>query len=293
MKKAKVATVQMDCEPNNTEGNMQRALGMIRNAKRRGAQLIVLPHMFANGYNSFLHPSRVAEEYDGPTVTFLKTVAQKLKIYLLGSFIEGIDGSYYDTSIVVDPKGDIIGSYRRVSLWQDETDDFARGEDLCIVDTSIGRAGLLVSRDLTIPEIARTLAFEGADILLISAAIDDHAYWAVCCRARAIENACFVIAANRIGVENNLSYCGHSMIIDPEGRVLSDSESREEYSAAELDPRIMEKERANYWQLVEIEESLGIEQGEYLSEPMRCRSKVPSNSGNEKRKSVGKGRKKK
>lgn len=274
MRKAKVATVQMDCQPLNRDGNLEKALGFIRDAKRMGAELVVLPHMFATGYNVFIHPSKVAEDTEGPTLSYLKTVSRKLKIHIVGGFVEKCDSDFFDTTVVIDTKGDIIGSYRRISLWLDEANDLRRGEDLCIVDLPIGRAGLLVSRDLTLPEMARSLAFEGAELIMISGALDDHAYWEVFSRARAIENACFVVASNRVGVERQLSYCGHSMIIDPEGMILSDSESREEARVAELDPKIMDIEREEYWQLVELEESFGIEQGEYLSEPMSCRSKV-------------------
>jgi len=289
LRKAKVATVQMDCQHLNREGNLEKALMFVRDAKKMGADLVVLPHMFATGYNVFINPSKVAEDIDGSTVSYLKTISKKLNIIVVGGFVEKCDTEFFDTTIVADPRGDIIGSYRRISLWQDESNDLSRGEDLCIVDTPIGRAGILVSRDLTFPEIARSLAFEGAEIIMISGALDDHAYWEVFCRARALENACFVVASNRVGVEGQLSYCGHSMIIDPEGRILSDSESREEAKVAELDPTIMDKEREEYWQLVELEESFGIEQGEYLSEPMSCRSKVSDESCSEKKpKTTGK-----
>lgn len=274
MRKAKVATVQMDCQPLNREGNLEKALKFVRDAKKMDAELAVLPHMFATGYNVIIHPSRVAEDIEGSTVSYLKTISKKLKIHVVGGFVEKCDKDYFDTTVVTNTKGEIIGSYRRISLWQDEINDLSRGEDLCIVDTPIGRAGILVSRDFTFPEIARSLAFEGAELILISGALDDHAYWEVFCRARAIENACFVVASNRVGVERELSYCGHSMILDPEGRVLSDSESKEEARVAELDPKIMDIEREEYWQLVELEESIGIAEGEYLSEPMSCRSKV-------------------
>jgi len=73
------------------------------------------------------------------------------------------------------------------------------------------------------------------------------------------------------------------MIVDPEGRVLSDSESKEEARVAELDPKIMDMEREEYWQLVELEESIGIAEGEYLSEPMSCRSRVSDESRAEKK----------
>lgn len=274
MRKATVATVQMDCEPMNTEGNMETALALIRAAKKRGAELAVLPHMFATGYNILLHPSKLAEALNGPTVTFLRTVSQKLKLSLVGGFIEKSGSLYYDTTMILDDRGEVAGSYRRASLWPDEENEVIRGDDLCVFELPLGRAGLLISRDLSIPEMARTLAFEGADILLISAAMEDHAYWEVFARARAMENACYVVAANRIGIEGELSYCGHSMIVDPSGRVISDSESRQEASVAELDPVIIETARSDDWQLVELSESFGLEAGEYLSEPIRCRTTV-------------------
>lgn len=273
-RKATVAAVQMDCEPMNTKGNMETALSLIRVAKNRGAELVVLPHMFATGYNTFLHPSRVAEDLSGSTMTFLRTVSQKLKIALLGGFIEDCGGKFYDTTVVMDGRGSIVGSYRRMSLWQDEEDDLLRGDDLCIVDLPMGRGGLMVSRDVTIPEIARTLTFEGAENLLVSAAIEDHAGWSVFARARAMENGCYVIASNRIGIEGELSYCGHSMIIDPNGLTLADCESRQEVAIAELDPKVIAQARGEDWQLVELEESFDLEQGGYLSEPMTCKTRV-------------------
>lgn len=275
MRKATVAAIQMDCEPMNGKGNMETALKLIRTAKKGGAELVVLPHMFATGYNTFLHPSRVAEDLSGPTVTFLRAMSQKLRISLLGGFIEGCGGKYYDTTVALDPEGAIAGSYRRITLWEDEEDDLLRGDDLCVVDLPPGRAGLLVSRDFSIPEIARTLTFEGAEMLLMSGALDDHASWRVFVRARAMENACFVVAANRIGIEGDLSYCGHSMIVDPNGRVLADSESRQEAVVAELDPKVLGQTRSDDWQLVELDESFDLNAAGYLSEPMTCKAKVP------------------
>ncbi len=149
--------------------------------------------------------------------------------------IQSDNGKVSATCLIFDDQGQRVGRYDKIHLFDvhvPETDEsylesatIAAGDHILIVDTPAGRLGFSVCYDLRFPELFRQMASRGMDLFVAPSAFTERtgaAHWEILLRARAIENQCFVIAANQGGVhENGRETYGHSMIVDPWGQVLS------------------------------------------------------------------------
>jgi predicted amidohydrolase len=192
-----------------------------------------------------------AQPLDGTCITWARSIARELGIDLLaGSIVERVPGQEKsaNTSVHVDPNGEIRAVYRKIHVFDAEVDgvlytgsreEQAGGE--VVVSELRGGAGLGLSvcYDIRFPELYRILAVRGAEILAVPSAFTlattrDH--WEVLLRARAIENQCFVVAANQIGVNGAGSRSGgRSLIVDPWGLVLATAPDEETAIVADLD----------------------------------------------------------
>ena len=229
------AAVQMASGPDRPV-NLARASELVREASERGARLVLLPEVFAwRGPRP--EEREHAERIPGPTTAVLAALARDLGIHLCaGSLLEAASGEArpFNTSCLFAPDGELIGRYRKVHLFDvdlpgrvtvSESETRAPGKDVVVVPTRVGTLGLSVCYDLRFPELYRRLARGGAEILLVPSAFTfptGAAHWEVLCRARAIENQCYVLAADQTGTSpNGVPDYGDSCIIDPWGRVLA------------------------------------------------------------------------
>jgi predicted amidohydrolase len=245
----RAAAIQLTAT-DDVEANRATAERLVRGAAAAGAQLVVLPEKWT-GLGSGAVLQAVAQPLDGPVMAWARALATELRIDLVaGSFSERVDGSpkLANTSVHVGPDGDVQGAYRKVHLFDVEVDGTvyreseheSPGEELVVTTTAGGiEVGLTVCYDVRFPELYRALAVRGARVLTIPAAFTlpttrDH--WEVLVRARAIENACFVVAANQIGEHApGLRSGGRSLIVDPWGVVLAQAPDRETFIVADLD----------------------------------------------------------
>ena len=234
----------------DTARNLATADRLVRAAARDGASLVVLPEKW-----SVLGPLDVlragAQRLDGPALTWARDVAGELGIDLVaGSISERVEGREMlaNTSVHVGPDGRDRAVYRKVHMFDVEVDGTvfheSAGEepgDELVVSTTAGgvEVGLSVCYDLRFPELYRALAVAGARVLTVPSAFTyattrDH--WAVLLRARAIEDQCFMVAANQIGEHApGLRTGGRSMIVDPWGVVLAVAPDTETHIVADLD----------------------------------------------------------
>jgi predicted amidohydrolase len=245
----RAAAIQLTAT-DDVEANRATAERLVRGAAAAGAQLVVLPEKWT-GLGSGAVLQAVAQPLDGPVMAWARALAAELRIDLVaGSFSERVAGSpkLANTSVHVGPDGEVKGAYRKVHLFDVEVDGTvyreseheAPGEELVVTTTAGGvELGLTVCYDVRFPELYRALAVRGARVLTIPAAFTlpttrDH--WEVLVRARAIENACFVVAANQIGEHApGLRSGGRSLIVDPWGVVLAQAPDRETFIVADLD----------------------------------------------------------
>jgi predicted amidohydrolase len=245
----RAAAVQLTATPDKAR-NLETADRLVRRAAADGARLVVLPEKWSLlGRGADLRDG--AEPLDGPAVTWARDAARELAIDLVaGSVAERVEGEakLRNTSLHVGPDGEVKAVYRKVHMFDvevegtvyRESDHEAPGEDVVLSATAEGvELGLTVCYDVRFPELYRILAVRGARIVTIPAAFTvpttrDH--WEVLVRARAIEDQCFVIAANQVGEHaQGLRSGGRSMIVDAWGLVLAQAADSETVITADLD----------------------------------------------------------
>ena len=249
----RAAAVQLNATE-DLDRNLQIADSLTRNAARQGAEIVVLPEKWTVlGRSEVIEQS--AQTLDGPAVSWATGIAKELAIDLIaGSFVERRAGQEKtsNTSLHVGPDGTIRAAYRKLHMFDVEVDGTVYAESAReqagdeVVTTTIAagtgqprQLGMTICYDVRFPELYRALSERGAELLAVPAAFTlattrDH--WETLLRARAIENQCFVIAANQIGEHppGNRSG-GRSMIVDPWGLVLASAPDRECAIVAELD----------------------------------------------------------
>jgi deaminated glutathione amidase len=254
----RAAAIQLTAT-DDVAANRATAERLVRGAAAAGAQLVVLPERWsARGWGVVWRGA--AQGLDGPLVAWARALAAELRIDLVaGSFSERVAGAekLSNTSVHAGPDGELRGVYRKVHLFDvevegtvyRESEHEAPGDELVVTQAAGGvELGLSVCYDVRFPELYRALAVRGARVLSIPAAFTlpttrDH--WEVLVRARAIENACFVVAANQIGEHApGLRSGGRSLIVDPWGIVLAQAPDREAFIVADLDLEAQARIRA-------------------------------------------------
>ncbi len=245
----RVAAVQLNSTTERSV-NIAAADRLTRAAAADGAELIVLPEKWtAIGSHDDLRA--VAETLDGPGVTWARETARELQVDLIaGSIVELLPGDekFANTSLHIDPRGDVRAVYRKIHMFDvevggrryEESALERPGEEIVISETAGGvELGLSICYDLRFPELYRILAVRGARIIVLPSAFTlgttrDH--WETLIRARAIENQAFVVAANQVGAHAAGYHSGgRSMIVDPWGVILAQAADRPAQIVATLD----------------------------------------------------------
>jgi predicted amidohydrolase len=229
-----VALVQLDAT-GDVDANIQRATTLADEAAASGARLVALPEylQYRGGNDGFRASAR---PIPGPFTDAFGEVARRRDAWILvGSLAEsGTDPERpYNTSVLIGPDGSIAASYRKIHLFDVAVDagpvdaESARvsaGSEPCVVDIDGIAVGLTICYDLRFPELYRTLALAGAQVLTVPANFTERTgrdHWEVLLRARAIENGAWVLAPSQIGGPPGSPAFGRSMIIDPWGTVVA------------------------------------------------------------------------
>jgi predicted amidohydrolase len=254
----RAAAVQLT-STQDRDRNLETADRLTRDAAARGAELVVLPEK----WSVYGRPEDIvagAEPLDGPALTWARDVARELGIDLVaGSIAERVDGAERgaNTSVHVGPDGEDRAVYRKVHMFDVEVGGRvyresaieSPGDEVVLTETAGGTGvGLSVCYDLRFPELYRILAVRGARILVVPAAFTlatTREHWEVLLRARAIEDQCFVVAANQVGEHApGLQTGGRSMIVDPWGVILAQAPDVECVVVADLDLERQDEIRA-------------------------------------------------
>lgn len=245
----KVGVVQM-VSSTKVEENLHFVEQMLIKAKEESVSLILLPENFAcMGFAD--QKVSIAEVYDaGPIQDKLGQLAKKYGIWIIAGTlpIKGKGTKVRSSSIVFDNQGLKVARYDKIHLFDVRVNDkeahqesltIERGNEVTVVDTPIGKVGLTVCYDLRFTELYQALLKKGAEVFTVPSAftaITGQAHWEVLLRARAIENFCFVLAAGQGGQhENGRHTHGHSMIIEPWGRILAKIKTGVGLITAEVD----------------------------------------------------------
>jgi predicted amidohydrolase len=223
----RAAAVQTLARLGDFEHNIAIATAYVEDAVRQGVELIVFPECMDTGYlfDSPEHCRALAETVpNGPFLKALSMLAKKYAIYVASGITEWDPEKekIFNSGIMFNRKGEVICHYHKQFLATHDQNWFAFGERGCpVVETDLGRIGLLICFDGRIPEIFRAMAMQDADIIVDMAnffAMDQADMWGP---ARSYENGVWLVAATKAGWERSIYYPGGSMIVDPKGRVLS------------------------------------------------------------------------
>jgi deaminated glutathione amidase len=255
----KVGLIQMrsGLEP---QKNLAAALALIDEAGRGGADYVLTPEMtnILARKRDDLFAKIVTEERD-PTLATLREVARQLGIFVhIGSLaIKASTEKAVNRSFLIDRRGDVVARYDKIHMFDvdlaggesyRESNNYRAGELAVFADLPWGRLGLTVCYDLRFPALYRALAEAGASFLAIPSAFTKQtgeAHWHVLLRARAIETGCFVFAAAQGGKhENGRETFGHSLVVDPWGRILAEGGVEPGVVMAEVDPAEVAAARA-------------------------------------------------
>lgn len=253
----KIAIIQMTSAA-DVVVNLDDLTHQIREAASNGAVFISTPeNSDFMSEDEVKRDAHMFDEHDHPFIAHFKNLAKELKVWIhLGSIkIKSDDHKKYNRSYLISDEGNVVAKYNKIHLFdvdlpsgeiRRESSSIKAGNKAVDVQTEIGHFGMTVCYDIRFPHLYRTLSQSGADILLIPAAFTvptGEMHWEVLLRARAIENGAYVIAAAQCGVhDGGRKTYGHSMVINPWGKVIAEAGNEPTILYADID----QKEIANF-----------------------------------------------
>jgi len=240
----RIALAQITSSTEKT-ANLELAKQLLSKAKNKGARMIAFPEFlmaFSPSTQSAEELAEISETLAGPFTQSLREAAKAADIETLATIYEKSDvpGRVYDTALWIDTSGHLSAVYRKLHLYDalgfKESDKFLAGSELAQpFKSAIGGIGMMICYDLRFPELSRLLTLMGAEMLMSPSGWVQGdmkvEHWQTMVRARALENGCYVIAPDQVG---NI-YIGHSMVVDPFGRVVIDMGERQDLAIVDLD----------------------------------------------------------
>lgn len=244
----KVGVCQMKVTGQKEE-NLAKARAMINEASKQGSRMVILPEMFNCPYQERRFPE-LAEQYPaGRTFQMLEEAAREEGIYLVGGSVPERDGpDLYNSSFAFDPRGRLIARYRKTHLFDvdiaggisfQESKTLSRGREITVAKTELCTFGLAICYDIRFPELARLMATEGAEMVILPGAFNmttGPVHWELLLRSRAVDNQVYLVGAAPAR-DLNAPYVsfGHSAVIDPWGSVVAQADEKETIIYAGID----------------------------------------------------------
>ncbi|RBW70661.1 carbon-nitrogen family hydrolase [Bacillus taeanensis] len=248
----KFSIYQMDIVPGSPETNRKRVQAWIEQVvQTEKPDTVVLPEMWTTAY-TLPELETIADMNGEPTKSLLQELAIKHHINIIGgSIANNVDGEIYNSAFVVNRKGNVVYQYDKIHLvpMLDEPTYLKGGQKATEVFELDGiKMGAIICYDLRFPELARSLALEGAQVLHILAEwpLARKSHWKHLQLARAIENQMYVVSANRVGTHDGVEFAGTSLVIDPWGDIVREgSVEKEETLTVLLDLEKVKQVRKN------------------------------------------------
>ncbi|MBI2785302.1 MAG: carbon-nitrogen hydrolase family protein [Legionella longbeachae] len=257
----RVALIQMVSSANVAD-NLQHLEKLMQQARAEDAELVVLPENFAFMGLNEKDKLQIGEVYgEGPIQQKISHLAKKFSMWVIAGTIplKGMGSKVRASCLVYDAEGKSVARYDKIHLFDvnvspneayQESMFIEPGHELALVDTPVGKIGLTVCYDLRFPELYQLLMLQGAQLFTVPSAFTSQtgiAHWEVLLRSRAIENLCYVLAANQGGLhDNGRSTYGHSMIVNPWGKILSQMEAGKGVVTVNIDLQEQEELRRNF-----------------------------------------------
>ncbi|RKN37021.1 nitrilase-related carbon-nitrogen hydrolase [Streptomyces hoynatensis] len=250
----RIALVQVASPPEEPPAARRERVGRMV-AGARGADLVVLPELWAAGYFAFDSYAERAESLaEGPTVTAARAWARELGAHVhLGSLVERDPrGDLFNTAALIAPDGALVHAYRKIHVFghaSREAELLTPGRELTVADTRFGRLGATTCYDLRFPELWRGLVDLGATTVVVPAAwpAARRAHWRLFTSCRAVEEQVLLIACNAVGTQDGgVELGGHSRVVDAWGTVLAEAGTEEGVTFCEADPGAVARVRAEF-----------------------------------------------
>lgn len=227
--------VQPDVVWEDREANFERVRRLLDASPPRG--LVILPEMFSVGYSMDIET--IGEEEEGPTEQFMREIAEAFDVAVVGGLvIRRPNGKGLNAAVAVGPRGDVLARYAKLHpfSYAGEHRHYEPGREIALFEWEDMTVAPFVCYDLRFPEIYRHACLRGADVFVTIAnwPTPRLAHWQTLLTARAIENQAYVAGVNRCGSDPNVTYPGHSMIVDPRGRVVAEAGANEEVLTVEI-----------------------------------------------------------
>lgn len=231
--------------------SMAQAIAMVRTAAEQGADMVLLPELWRTGPFEVAQSLSAAESTSGETAAELSGLAAELGIWLHGgSILERADGHIYNTSLLFDPDGTLVATYRKRHLFGFDTGEaslISSGHEVVVVETPLGPTGMATCYDLRFPEHFRLLVDAGATAVLLPSGWPQRriGHWEVLTQARAIENQLLLLGCNACGDSGGTALGGRSMVVDAWGDTV-EAANEAELLMADVDPGSVARTRAAF-----------------------------------------------
>ncbi|HEY5455957.1 MAG TPA: carbon-nitrogen family hydrolase [Acidothermaceae bacterium] len=248
----RIALLQLridDSEP--ASDRIARVLALVKG--QAGADLVVLPELWVPGAFGYRGYQASATALPGVAITSLAAIARDIGVHILaGTVIEQDGDELHNTAVLISPAGEVVYTYRKVHLFgfdRGEAEMLTPGDDIsAYAMPGFTTLGMTTCYDLRFPELYRLLLDAGAQLVVIPAgwpaARLDH--WLLLLRARALEDQLFVVGCNQVGTQEGVELAGHSVVVDPWGRIIAEAGTDEEVLLVDIDLAMVSKIRAEF-----------------------------------------------
>jgi len=245
----KVGLVQYNPDFENKNSNQKKIIKLIESVKTK-INLFVFPEMTLTGYTMKIELSEELNTNSSPSLNFFSQLAREYSSFVIAGVIEKSFDTYFNTLIVINPKGDLIRKYRKIHLFSYANEDkfYSYGISASISKIENWQVGLSICYDLRFPELFREYALKGVELIVNIANWPDTRieHYVHLLKARAIENQCYILGVNRVGKACNLNYNGMSSVFDPLGNEIAKVTDKEEIIICELDIEKVYKVRSDF-----------------------------------------------
>ena len=254
MNKINIALCQMNVVDNKEE-NIGKAIQMIKESKKQGADLAVLPEMFNCPYENEKFIEYAEELNDSKTLSEIAKHAKEEDIHVLAGSIPELEindednsESIYNTAVLFDNKGKFLGKHRKMHLFDidvkgkiyfKESDTLSAGNEFTVIDTELATIGIGICYDIRFVELSRIIALNGAQILIFPGAFNlttGPAHWEILFKSRALDNQVYTIGvAPALDKDANYNSFGHSIAANPWGEVIEELDYEEDLRIVQID----------------------------------------------------------
>jgi predicted amidohydrolase len=226
MREVTIATVQFQPKLGEPEENLVKMSDFISKiASQQKVDLIIFPELATSGYELGVRFTELAQRIPGPSINLMSQRAAEFGVHIAFGLAtkERVESIIFNSAVLIGPDGELLGNYNKVHLRGEERMAFREGFKFPVINTEIGNIGLMLGWDLAFPEVARSLALEGSELLLVLANWEKRYMdeYRTLLKARAFENGIYVAGSNRVGEDVTLAFGGESMIVGPRGEVLT------------------------------------------------------------------------